>query len=315
MLDGMTLGQIRTFVAIADAGSFRAGAAKLLRAQSAVSHAIASLESQLGVLVFDRTGRRPVLTSHGKALLEDARAVLLKVDFMRARARALSEGLEMELSIVVDTLFPMPLVAAALRELNQALPTVRVRIEVAALGGPFEALAEGRCTLGITVGQGFSDPRIELASVLPVPFVAVVAASHPLAEIARRRARLRSAELAEHLQIVQEDPSRLSEGRDFGVLSPQTWRVSGQDTKRALIFGGVGWGRLPLWSVERDLGAGHLVRVPAAAFGSDGETTEPSYVAHRIDHPFGPAARFIRDWLLQHGKPAPAARPRRPRDR
>lgn len=307
MLDGLTLGQLRTFVAIADAGSFRAGAATLLRAQSAVSHAIASLEVQLGVPLFDRTGRRPVLTADGKALLEDARAVLLKVDFMRARARGIAEGLETELSVVVDTLFPMPLVAAALRAMHAALPTVRVRLAVSPLGGPFEALAEGRCTLGITVGQGFGDPRIERDTLLPVRFVAVVAASHPLAAIAKGRRRLRSAELAEHLQIVQEDPTRRSEGRDFGVLSPQTWRVAGQDAKRALILGGVGWGRLPWWSVERELADGDLVRVPAAAFGGHGETSEPSYLARRIDQPLGPAARFVADWLLQHGQPAPAS--------
>lgn len=69
MIDALTLGQLRTFVAIAEAGGFRAGAARLRRAQSAVSHAVASLEQELGIALFDRDGRRPVLTPAGTALL------------------------------------------------------------------------------------------------------------------------------------------------------------------------------------------------------------------------------------------------------
>lgn len=88
MLDGMTLDQIRTFVTVADSGSFRSGAARLMRVQSAVSHAIANLESELGLQLFDRSGYRPVLTAEGQALLAHARDILLRADAMRARARA-----------------------------------------------------------------------------------------------------------------------------------------------------------------------------------------------------------------------------------
>jgi hypothetical protein len=67
MLDALTLDQMRTFVAVADAGRFRAAAIRLARVQSAVSHAISNLEDQLGVALFDRTGHRPILTAEGRA--------------------------------------------------------------------------------------------------------------------------------------------------------------------------------------------------------------------------------------------------------
>ncbi len=92
MLDALTLDQMRIFVAIAEAGSFRAAASRLSRVQSAVSHAVANLEAELGVSLFDRSGHRPVLTPAGRSLLSDARAILLKTDTMRARARGLGEG-------------------------------------------------------------------------------------------------------------------------------------------------------------------------------------------------------------------------------
>ena len=186
MLDALTLDQMRTFVAVAEAGSFRAAAGRLSRVQSAVSHAIGNLEAQLGVTLFDRSGHRPTLTPEGQALLADMRAVLLKVDTMRARARGLGEGLELRLAIALDPQFPLGIAAAALKDLHEAYPSVSVRLWTAPLGAAIVALREGRCALAITAAE-IPDPRIELEALSFVPRAAVAAATHPLA--ARSSAR------------------------------------------------------------------------------------------------------------------------------
>lgn len=308
MLDALTLDQIRMFVTVAEAGSFRSGASRLLRAQSAVSHAIANLETQLGIALFDRSGHRPVLTAAGLALLEDARAVLLKVDFMKARARGLGEGVETELSLVVDTLYPLPVVAAALKDLRDALPAVRLRVTTEPLGGPLQALRDKRCDLAILAGEDFLDPRIETEALQPVAIVAVAACGHPLAR--RPKASLSSRDLADHLQVVLEDPTPLSQGRDFGVLSPETLRVGTQDAKRALILAGVGWGRLPRWAVERELADKQLVSLAASALGPAGLAHTATYLAHRTDEPLRAAAALLRSALQRYALAAdvPAAR-------
>src|SRR3954468_2150172 len=179
MLDRLTLDQIRIFVAVAEAGSFRAGAARLSRAQSAVSHAIGNLEAEFGVTLFDRVSRRPALTPAGQALLADARAVLLKVDFMRARARGLGEGVELTLSLTVDTWFPIAIVGAALGDLHEAYPAVGVHLATAPLGGPIEALRQRRCTRAVTVSEDFRDPQIELEALSTISVIAVAATTHP----------------------------------------------------------------------------------------------------------------------------------------
>jgi DNA-binding transcriptional LysR family regulator len=296
MLDALTLDQMRTFVAIADNGSFRAAARRLARAQSAVSHAIANLEDQLGVTLFDRSGHRPVLTAEGRALLADARAVLLKVDGMRARARGLGEGVELQLVIAIDPQFPLRLAADALKDLSDVYPSVGVRLLSTPLGASIAALREGRCSLAITAAD-IPDPRIELESLTFVPRAAVVAATHPIALRAGSGEPLTVGELADHIQIVAEDPSPLTEGRDFGVLSPRTWRVSDNPTKLALILAGVGWGNLPLWFIQRELAEGQLIRIPAAEFGREGETIVRAYLAHRSDKPLGPSGRLFRQAL------------------
>jgi DNA-binding transcriptional LysR family regulator len=310
MLDALTLDQLRIFIAVADARSFRGASRQLARAQSAISRSIVNLEAVLGVGLFDRSAHRPALTPAGRALLADARAIVLKVDFMRARARGLGEGVELELGLVVDTWFPMAMVGAALRELHEAYPSVAIRLVAAPLDGPIEALRGRQCVLGITVSEDFRDPRITLEALSTVLVAPVVATTHPLAATALSGASISTVELAEHVQVLLEHPGKASAMKDFGVLSPETWRVTEQDTKYALILAGAGWGRLPIWMVERDLAAGRLVQIPAAALGPQGEIARTAYLAHRGDEPLGPAARIFRAALFrQSGLSPPVLKP------
>lgn len=298
MLDALTLDQLRAFVSVSEAGSFRAGARHLSRVQSAISYSVGNLEAQLGVALFDRSGHRPALTQEGQSLLADARSILLKVDAMRARARGLGEGVELELSIVVDSLYPLPWVTAALHIIRRSYVGVSIRLEVLPLGGPPAAIQDGRVTLGILAGDDLTDSRIELEAMHSHPFVAVAARTHPLASAAADSNALDAVTLAEHVQIVLSDSSQLSEGRDFGVLSPTTWRVNNQETKYAMIRAGHGWGRLPHWVVAEKLASGEIVRLPVVALGPGGRTETPFYLARRIDRPFGPVARSFREAIL-----------------
>lgn len=303
MIDGMTLDQMRAFVAVAETGSFRKAAAHLRRVQSAISHSVANLEGQLGVQLFDRSGHRPELTPEGRALLADARAALLKADVLRARAQGLGAGVEIELSIIVDTLYPIRRVAQVLGDVRRSFPQVAIRLARAALGGPPEAVESGRATLGILVGDDFRDPRLVFEALDWLARVAVVAGDHPLA---RHTAAVEQQDLADHLQIVQEDPTELSRDRDFDVLSPGTWRVGSQQLKYELIRAGLGWGMLPLWLVADDVASGDLVRLDVPALGVDGRDLVQSYLVHRIDSPLGPVGRFIRAALLRRHPSSPA---------
>jgi len=203
---------------------------------------------------------------------------------MRARARGLGEGVEIELSLTVDTLFPIATVGAALVEMRIAYPAVSIRLAVEPLGGPVTSLIEKRSTLAIIVGEDFRDPRIALEAVGSIEQVAVVSPRHPLG-LRSKSEDLGLPDLADHLQIVLADPTPLSEGRSFGVLSPQTCRVSSQDTKHAMILAGLGWGR--------------LVRLATKALGRKGQVSSEAYIAHRLDEPLGPAAHAFRTALAR----------------
>src|SRR5882757_2019060 len=128
MLDGITLDQFRTFIAGVDEGSFSAAGRKLKRAQSVVSQTLANLEAQLGVKLFDRSARYPKLTDEGRSLLADARTVADNIDGFKARARAIREGLEPELTAVIDVMYPMEGLTRAAAHSRNTYPHTPLRL-------------------------------------------------------------------------------------------------------------------------------------------------------------------------------------------
>lgn len=89
-----SLEQLNCFVTAAETGSFSAAARKLGKAQSAVSMAISNLEIDLNLELFQRSGRTPVLTDAGRALLETASSVLLSQQEFTAHAASLGRRMK-----------------------------------------------------------------------------------------------------------------------------------------------------------------------------------------------------------------------------
>ncbi|MEP4560397.1 MAG: LysR family transcriptional regulator, partial [Nitratireductor sp.] len=144
-----TLDQLEVFVAVAETGGFSAAARRLNRSQSVVSYAIANLEAQLEVRLFERAGTRlPSLTEAGAVLLDDARRILTGLEGMRARAGGLKSGLEPELVLAVDATVPTQALARVLGAFGETFPTVGVRLNVGALGMVHDQIVRQEATLG-----------------------------------------------------------------------------------------------------------------------------------------------------------------------
>jgi DNA-binding transcriptional LysR family regulator len=137
------------FVAAVDEGSFSAAGRKLGKTQSVITQMIANVERQLGLKLFDRTARKPVIVGHGESLLADARLIVGDVDRLKARARSLVSGLESELSIVVDVMFPEASVTRAVGAFAKAFPDTALHLHVEALGAVAEMVIGRRCSVGV----------------------------------------------------------------------------------------------------------------------------------------------------------------------
>lgn len=284
-----TLDQLRIFLAIVDEGSFNAAAKRLGRAISAVSYGLAQLEMQLGVALFDREGsRRPVLTEAGKALVAEARTVADDIDALTAKVRAMNSGLESELTLALDVMVPMANVAAILKDFQQFFPTVDLRLHVEAMGAVAALLLDGKADLAVTGPVIVNDPALDRMQIGAIELVPVAAPSHPLA----RTAIIAPGASRQHLQLVLTDRSPLTEGRDFSVSASRTWRLADLGAKHALLLEGIGWGNMPLSSVENDLAAGRLIRLPLP---EEPGQTYGLYAQWRKDCPPGPA----RQWMFE----------------
>ena len=299
MLDAVTLDQLRTFIAAADEGSFSAAGRKLRRAQSVVSQTLANLEGQFGVRLFDRTRRRPVLTPQGQVLLTHARTVAGDVDRLKAHAKHLAGGLEPELSIAVDVLFPMASVTAAVTAFHAAFPLTPLRLYAESLGAVMQTVLDGRCTLGVSGELAMVPVRFTAEPLLNVRLIHVASPRHPLASYGRP---IPTGELAKHIQLVLTDRSPLSKGQELGVLSPRTWRLADLGSKHAFLRAGLGWGGMPADLVQSDLSRGSLVRI-VTEDAPNGFVVSMRAV-YRTDAPPGVAGRWFID-RLKEGSQAP----------
>jgi len=286
MLDALTLDQLRTFIAAVDEGSFSAAGRKLRRAQSVVSQTLANLEAQLGVKLFDRAARYPRLTEAGRSLLADARSVADGVDGFKARARAMREGLEPELSVAIDVMYPMEALTRAATHSRKTYPHTPLRLYVEALGGVVRPVLDGSCSIGVIGSLPTVADELLSEPLCDVPFVTVVSPSHRLAAV---RGVVRASAVAKEVQLVLTDRTALSDGRTFGVLSPLTWRLADLGAKHAFLKAGLGWGHMPLHMVEADLGSGALVKIRVE--GSPRVIALAMKVVFRKDTPPGPAGR------------------------
>jgi len=294
MLDGVTLDQLRTFIAAVDEGSFSAAGRKLRRAQSVVSQTLANLEAQLGVKLFDRSARYPKLTDEGRSLLVDARSVADNVDGFKARARALREGLEPELAVVMDVMYPMQALTRAATYSRKTYPRTPLRLYVEALGGVIRPVLDRTCSIGVIGSLPMVPDELQSEPLLNVPFATVVSPAHRLATT---RGLVSASAVAKQVQLVLTDRTVLSDGRDFGVLSPLTWRLADLGAKHAFLRAGLGWGHMPLHMVKADLDSGALVKIRVEGVVRD--FALPMRAVFRKDAPPGPAGRAFIAQLKQ----------------
>ena len=284
-----TLDQLRVFLTVVETGSFAAAARRLGRATSVVSYAIANLEAQLGLPLFERDAtRRPVLTVAGRAVLGEARTVAHGIAGLRAKARGLLGGLEAEVNLAVDVLLPTARVVDALKAFQRKFPTVALRLHVEALGAVTQLVLDRTAVLGVSGPLAADIDGLERIDLGTVELIPVARPDHPLAG----EAGAVPGAAREHIQLVLTDRSALTRGLDFAVASTRTWRLADLGAKHALLLAGLGWGNMPAPMVAQDIRAGRLVRLALAAGAG---TLYPFHAVYRTETPPGPATA----WLLQ----------------
>jgi DNA-binding transcriptional LysR family regulator len=204
----VTLDQLRTFRAVARLQSFTRAAESLRLTQPAVSAQIVALEGRLKARLFDRIGKRIVLTEAGRIVLDGAEAILRQVAEMRQSLDDL-EGLRRgTLTLGASLVVGIYLLPEILGRFKKQYPQVEVRLRIEYARKIIEEVAISAIDLGI-VGEGLpvTDSRLVVKPFRKDELVVIVSARHPWAS----RRRISPAELAREPFIIPENTLATSE--------------------------------------------------------------------------------------------------------
>lgn len=290
--------QLEAFVAAADHGSFSQAARALRKAQSAVSTAISNLEIDLGVELFDRNGKYPVLTPHGENLLREAREILLLGQKMQHKADGFCHDVEASLTIALEECMPFGIVQNCLKLFEKKYPQVDIHILTVAMREAENLVNSGEADLGFVVDFPPPSAHKNMMEICHFTAIAVVSQDHPLAafEYATHE------DLFPYRQILYGSKEGGKEDDDQ-IFSGQVWYVDSCHVAQKLVTAGLGWSHLPHFMTEDCLKKNHLKTITII-----GETSSiiPVVMVWSPDAPMGPAASFLVDLFIEHAATSPS---------
>jgi DNA-binding transcriptional LysR family regulator len=256
----MELRQLKTFQTVAQELSFTRAAELLDYAQSSITAQIQALEQEIGAPLFERLGRRIVLTTNGEQLLRYAEKVLALVDEASQTLSGWEEP-SGRLTISVPETLSTYRLPPLLREFRRRFPRVQLILKSVASQEVFQHLSDGASDVSVTLAEPLK-PR-ELFQIQPLirePLLLLAYPDHPLTHCAH----------VAH-EDLQHETLLLTEARcTYRTLFERTLLAEGVILREAMEFGsveaikqcamaGVGLSFLPEVAVQKELAAGQLI--------------------------------------------------------
>ncbi|MGK0475921.1 MAG: DNA-binding transcriptional LysR family regulator [Oleispira sp.] len=261
----ITIEVLETLDAIDRRGSYAKASEELNKATSAVSYAVQKLEEQLDIALFQRQGRRSVLTPAGQLILLEGRKILLATSHLANTAKEVATGWEPKIRLAVESTLNSPALFEVLADFLAEHKNVEIDLLESVLNGGWEALDQDRVELlvgapgPVPLQKGFRAIPIGDSDLIPV-----IAGSHKYATLAKDTEALR-AMLPKLRRIITHDTSMLEISRSAGLSSAgKTFYVQNMDQKIEAILAGIGIGHLPRKRIQQYLDNGKLKELKLA---------------------------------------------------
>ena len=255
----LSLQQLKTFIVCAELGSFSAAARKLGKAQSVVSQAIANLEVDLGLSLFDRSTRKPTLTKQGVKLLAHAQATLIQSQELESAAMALAAGDESELTLVIDPALLLPKLYPILQDFCLRYPATNLILNIAHSDDIAGIVEAQEAQFGLKLIDALMPTGVELGLVGHLPFFVVVHPKHPLTQLAT----VSRADLAKYTQLLV----RSAEKKSISMLpeiSPKKFWSNDFEALKSMAEYNLGWCYLPAHIAQPPIDNASLIRLPVS---------------------------------------------------
>jgi DNA-binding transcriptional LysR family regulator len=174
----MDLKALRYFVAVADNSGFSRAAEHLGISQPALSRQIAALENELAVRLFDRVGRRTILTAAGDDLLVRGRSLLHDAELIKSRAHEIASGSSGVLRLGATPQSIESFVAQLIARYRRSVPNVEVNIFEDGAANLVDAVGLG--VIHTAIASLPSGTELEGRKLFPIYVLAILPRSHPL---------------------------------------------------------------------------------------------------------------------------------------
>ena len=275
------------FVQAATQGSFSAAARKLGRSQSTISAAVASLEIDLNLTLFDRSSRKPGLTPAGHVVLQRAEAILAATSRLEMTASQLSQGVEAKLTVALSDTYQSDRFEAALGTFEQRYPDLELECLIAECDDLVALVQSGRAHVAFAERQDSYPPDLASSTVDERTEIALfVSHGHPLAALAK----VDQDVLQQHRELRLATIVNPYESRAKG----RVWSAPSYLMLLEMAQGGFGWAPLPRWLVER-FGAGALQELQVRGWP---KTVSVGALWSRLNPP-GPAGSWLIGKMLE----------------
>jgi LysR family hydrogen peroxide-inducible transcriptional activator len=296
-LAGLSLRDLDYAVAVADLRHFGRAAERCGVSQPGLSAQLAKLEARLGAPLFERAGRRVLLTPFGEEMVRRARQVLAEARGLVEAARSWSGLLSGPLAVgAIQTLGPY-LFPHILKPLRERYPAVELRLEEGRTEGLLRDLREGRldCVLLALPVEG---EGLAAAPLFFEPFRLACPAGHSLETAPLRTLSGHLADLpTDSLLLLEEGHCLRDQALAVCAQARPTGRhATGLETLRHMVGAGAGWSLLPALAAPGGSSMDGLVTHRALGPVAPGRTVA---LAWRRSDPRGPRlqelAGFIKD--------------------
>jgi DNA-binding transcriptional LysR family regulator len=237
---------LTAFAEAATLGSFSAAARKLGKSQSTVSSAIANLEIDLGLSLFDRSRRKPTLTEHGRVMQGKVQEILAASDRLDLSASQLGGGLEAKFSVVWSDTYQSDGYESTLTAFEQRFPDLAFECLIAEHGDLVALVQSGRANIGVVGAQTLYPPDIGSATIAEQSEITLfVATKHALAGLQDVTPEVLSQYRELRLDTYQGRTERLM------PAARSSWSASSYLMLLEMAVLGFGWAAIPRWMVTR----------------------------------------------------------------
>ena len=293
----VTLRQLRCFAAASRLGSFAKAAEELHLTPPAVSMQIKELEGQVGLPLFDRSGRSVSLTVTGEYLLVHARKILATLKDAEdtvARFRGLRSG-RLVIGMVSTAEYFLPKLLARFRSEH---PEIDIRLFVGNRESLVAALNDNECDLAV-MGRPPKELATRAEPFAVHPLVVACPTEHPLLA----HGRLPAVALANQGFIVREPGSgtraAMEQFFDDVRISPSVvMEMSSNETIKQAVMAGMGLGFLSLHTIGLELRSKRIAVLDIEGL----PLVRRWHVVHTLAKTMSPLAEAFRYFILEHGE-------------